>query len=766
MTAYARGTPTSPREEWQALRDHLRAVAERAQSLAGVFGAGDQTYLAGILHDLGKYRVEFQEYLAGQRAGGLDTAHAVYGAAVAWHRLGRPDLALAIAGHHASLHDLADLQERVSRADLATGESWRPLLAKLEAELGPIAAPLNPEAQDDERTRRRYEFLTRMLFSALVDADRLDAERWTNRRQTKADWERPVVRLDAAELLRLLNEARAAKATAGRHEHLNKLRNRVFDSCLHLGDSAPQGIFTLTVPTGGGKTLASMAFALSHARRHGLRRVIVVLPYLSIIEQNAQVYRSIFGSDCVLEHHSAVTLQETSDGEHPSSEMASRAAQAVENWDAPIIVTTSVQFLETLFAASPGRARKLHNVARSCVIFDEVQTLPTHMLDPTLDVLRELRTGFKVSFVLCTATQPAFRRTARLPSGLDPTEVLEIAPDPTRLFGELRRVRFHVVPPEERWTWRDLAERMLRSPQALCVLNLRRQAAAAWRALATLLDDTISSACPREALFHLSSAMCPAHRLGVLGLSDNAPVNNIKARLARREPCWVVSTQVVEAGVDIDFPVVFRARGPLDSVVQAAGRCNREGLLVDRHGQPCPGDVTIFTPEDEGLPPGVYRQATQITPPYLDPEKLVGDPSLFAQYFTELYGITATDHARCNDNTIQEDRAKFNFRRVAERARVIRDEGVPVVAPYGPAPRFIEAIRRVRFVDRRGLRRLQTYMVNLRVGPGSVFEKLREVGYLEKILPDGPELYFVAAKCYDPDLGVVVEGYSPEDLIA
>lgn len=755
-------------QKWQPLEEHLRNVAELASLFAQRCcpSATDFTKTArvtGLLHDLGKYRGEFQKYLQGQQSQGPDTAHAMYGAAAAWHRFQADDMAFATAGHHSGLHDCGDLDVLVNGTRFQAKQRYPDLLLRLQHEVRCLPSLEQMPTGDSENSRRRYEFAIRMLFSLLVDADRLDAEQWDTGHK------RNGTPFSVKALLPRLHAARSKKAGEHPPDALNLARNRLFDACIAAGENTSQGFFTLTVPTGGGKTLSSMAFALAHARRHNLRRVIVVIPYLSIIEQNAKEYREILGSDNVVEHHSAVETPESAgrrDDWHEPAE-ASPAEKAMENWDAPIIVTTSVQFIETLFARSPARVRKLHNVARSVVVFDEVQTLPTHLLEPTLDVIRELRLRWGVSVLFCSATQPAFRRSPAVTQGFESGEVTEIAPDPGGLYRQLQRVTYRIESQDHSWDWPRLAQEMIvaQRHQALCVLNLRRQTFEAWKTLQSALAEQGMDREAREGLFHLSSAMCPAHRLDIFGLSKSPPPNNVLSRLRDGKPCWVISTQLIEAGVDVDFPVVFRAMGPLDSIVQAAGRCNREGLLRDDDGRPTKGQVIVFHPADGGLPRGIYERATSITPDYLDPEQLAGDPSMFARYFGELYQISPTDHIRKGEHTIQQDRAAFNFRTVAEHARVIKDDSVSVIVSYDLAvEKLVCRVRGSGHFNRDTLRSLQRYMVNVRRGPHSDYEKLKD--RTEPLLAGVLDIPVLDKRCYDEHLGVVVKGFAPEDLIA
>jgi CRISPR-associated endonuclease/helicase Cas3 len=763
----------------QRLAEHLKGVADLAKGFAIAAVPANAAFaeaasLAGLLHDLGKYRDEFQTYLkAGDRAQRTtETAHSVYGAAAACFRFNSEAIAFAIAGHHSGLHDEEHLARLISGSKFKADARFPGLIHRAEptAQIGALPSPPMIEVDDTPEGRRRYEFLTRILFSLLVDADRLNSEKWEKDQALGQPWTRRAMEFHAECLLQRLQAAREERATGHAPDSLNKLRNDIFDACLNRGKESPQGFFALTVPTGGGKTLSSMAFALSHAKCHNLRRVIVVIPFLSIIEQNARDYRQIFGAGQVLEHHSAIERPESA---RPSDTdlieepyQATDADRAMENWDAPVIVTTSVQFIETLFAAATSRARKLHNIARSVVVFDEVQTLPTHLLEPTLDVLRELKHRYAVSFLFCSATQPAFKKSASLKRGFEPGELSEIAPNPATIYQNLQRVSYRIESVDERWDWKRIADRIIAHDQALCVLNLRRQAFETWQAVRQRLQEEGRDDL-KNGVFHLSSAMCPAHRLDVLGLSTTPPANNVNARLKAKKHCWVISTQLIEAGVDIDFPLVLRAMGPLDSIVQAGGRCNREGLLKDHAGKPCLGQVIVFYPEDNGLPPGIYAKATLITPNYLVTENLATDPDIFSNYFNELYQVTPTDHVRRGEHTIQQDRSEFNFRKVAERAKVIKDDTVSVIVPYGRAKQLIKSIKEDGPFDRdmHMLRRFQRYTVSLRRGPHSDLAKLEQVAALQPLLPGRLEIPVLSERCYDQHRGVVIENRAPDEFI-
>jgi CRISPR-associated endonuclease/helicase Cas3 len=731
------------------LSEHLRSVGELAARFASQMNLQlcETAQWAGLLHDLGKYREEFQAYLRGQRQSSHETHHAVYGAKLAAkHR--KTTLTFAIAAHHAGLHDTEMLRELLndSRYDF----NCLPELEKrFESEIGKLDLQFaNPDFTSD---KFRLELFTRMIFSALVDADFLDTEAHHRLRMRESVALEPGRRLD-----QLLAE-KNSKPSVG---ELNALRNRIFEQCLDAATQKP-GFFSLTVPTGGGKTLSGMAFALKHAQHYGLRRVIVVIPYLSIIEQNAAQYRRIFDpadEGIVVEHHSAVEPRRTdANEERPRNPLEKSPLEyATENWDAPIIVTTSVQFIESLFASRTSRCRKLHNIARSVVIFDEVQTLPSHLLNPLLNVLRELQRTYGVSFVFSTATQPAFRQSASVIEGFAKGEITEITQATAETFRRLQRVRYRFSAPVQTLRWSEIAAQMAEQRQALCVVNTRRHAFELWHELQRALPKS-----ERDSLFHLSSWMCAQHRFDLLGNDRSADAATIRARLKSGAPCRVVSTQLIEAGVDVDFPLVYRALAPLDSIVQAAGRCNREGRMIDAAGRPALGEVIIFTPEENRLPPGVYQTATGITSTLLQQtteQQLATDHELFGRYFTQLFAYTDQDA-----KDIQTLRAGFNFRSVAREAKVISDDTRPVIVSYRDGQKIVADIRdkgRENF-GKDDLRKLQRYIVNLRTYD---FQQLQALGQIEELFSNW-EIYVLSEASYDNSFGVILTQRSEEDFI-
>ncbi len=547
-----------------------------------------------------------------------------------------------------------------------------------------------------EAQQRSLELWSRMLFSCLIDADRLATEAFCNRADAAR---RGLQHSSVAELRQQLDRHLDSLQAANRPSAVNEMRRQVLSACRKAGEQDP-GIFSLTVPTGGGKTLSGMAFALRHAEQHGLRRVVVAIPFTSIIEQNAAVYRAVFGVDNVIEHHSNLDPEQ----ETEQNKFAS------ENWDAPVIVTTNVQLFESLLSNRTSRCRKLHNLARSVLILDEVQTLPAGLLHAIVEILGELSANYGSSVVLSTATQPALDQQV-LSVGFD--DVREIAPNPTTLFARSRRVAVDWTTHTDRSvSWRKLANLLAGEERVLAIVHRRQDA----RALAELL--------PEEGRFHLSASMCADHRKETL--------KRIEARLKEVGPCRVVSTQLVEAGVDLDFPVVYRALGGLDSVAQAAGRCNREGELEK-------GKVVVFR-APTSPPPGTPVKAMQTTESLLaerNGELDICDPTLFSQFFRQLYAKEPLDI-----HGLQVARSKLRFATVARKAKLIDDGFLhPVVVHWGAATERVEVLRRMEKPTKELLRGVQPFLVNVYE---KEFQRLTECGALEAIPIGAPVVQVLA----------------------
>ena len=632
--------------------------------------------LIGGWHDLGKYSTEFQRYLrnAASRGDGHSEEirgkvdHATAGAQYAVENI--PGLgvlmAFAIAGHHTGLmdwsssHSVAALKARLKK----TVPDWQTYAPqeRLSEHLPKSKLPRDGFA---------CAFLVRMLFSCLTDADFLSTEAFMNpAKSTHRMVESPKM-VQLAEHLQKYLERFSSPNTP-----VQRRRQEIVRDCLHATTQRP-GFFSLTVPTGGGKTLSSLAFALNHAAQHNLRRVICAIPFTSIIEQNAQAYREVFealGEDVVLEHHASL------DPEEPRV-MASRLA--AENWDAPLIVTTNVQLFETLFANRPGRCRKLHNIARSVIVLDEVQTLPVSLLKPSLAALQTLVVYHGCTVLLSTATQPALLKREAFDIGL--TGVREIVSNPQELYTTLKRV---AVRDAGQLSLEEVVTRLAQEEQSLVIVNTRRHA---WELYQRLQERMKGEGC-----FHLSALMCPQHRSGVL--------ETIKQRLNHKKSCRVVATQLVEAGVDLDFPVVYRSQAGLDAIAQAAGRCNREGK------QPSLGKVWVFTPEEASFTPkGELKQAAgharEIMRSVEHKDHFLSLKAM-EHYFRLHYwqkggkeglGWDQKGVMACFNmgRTIKEP-FLFQFRTAAEKFQWIEDSQQPVIVPWDQkAERVIQQLRAV-----------------------------------------------------------------------
>ena len=672
------------------LEEHLLAVAVLAAEFASVFNSQDWARLSGLWHDLGKFREKFQQYI--KSVSGYDAEahiegapgrvdHSTAGAIHAIEKLGMPGriIAYLIAGHHAGLPDwngeAASLFQRLENGK-AQGYLTEARLAEPDAVLLDQPPPASLPPKDGS-----LALWIRMLFSCLVDADFLDTEAFMNERRKDLRAGYPALN----ELLSAFDQYMNDKTANATDSPVNRIRAEVLRQCCEKA-TLPPGLFSLTVPTGGGKTLSSTAFALNHAMHHGKQRVIYVIPYTSILEQTAEIFRKIFGDENVIEHHSNLD---------PDKE-DSRSRLATENWDAPIIVTTNVQFFESLFAARTSRCRKLHNIVNSVVVLDEAQLLPPEFLAPILHVMQDLSQNYKVSFVLSTATQPAFSPRPRF-AGLK--NVQELMDDPDGLYVDLKRVEAEL--PQDfnaPRTWESIAEELQRYDSILCIVNSRADC------------RTLHALMPRDTI-HLSALMCGQHRSEV--------ITDIKQRLKDGISTRVISTQLVEAGVDMDFPVVYRALAGLDAVAQAAGRCNREGTL------PGMGKIVVFIPPKPAAP-GLLRKAQQSGQEIM--RLTEGDPltrerfeAYFRHYYVSLNSLDEENIIGLLDmhNRAEARRAEFSFRTAADKFQLIKEEGqTAVIVHYGESHNFIAALEASQNMEphqRRGvLRRLQRYTVNIR----------------------------------------------------
>ncbi|MEO5375362.1 MAG: CRISPR-associated helicase Cas3' [Alphaproteobacteria bacterium] len=654
-------------EHWEPLGLHLERVARLAGPYADTIGAPGWGRPLGLLHDIGKSCDAFQHRLAG----GPSIDHATAGgreAVARWGNLGRL-MAYALVGHHGGLPDFTDLERRLKNIVPAYD-------TKTVGELAP--PPLPPVLASVGAAEKQFplSFFVRMLYSCLVDADFLATECYFD--PGAALRRGPDSSPDMGALEDSLDGYLAGMEP--NETPINSLRAKVLERCRAMADAAP-GLFSLTVPTGGGKTLSSLAFALRHARRHELDRVIYVIPYTSIIEQTAAVFRSALPPGTVLEHHSNYRHPKDN-GTADEFDDRTRLRLAEETWDMPVVVTTTIQFFESLFTNRASRCRKLHNIARSVVVLDEVQLLPADFLRPCLAVVGELVRGYGATVVLCTATQPALRRSADFRAGL--TDVREIMTDPHSLHDQLRRVAVERL---GRLGDGALAEAMRGHPQVLTVVDRRRHAAELFR----LLGDVPGAA-------HLSARMCPAHRREKLAA--------IRQDLKDGRPCRLVSTQLIEAGVDVDFPVVYRAMAGLDSIIQAAGRCNREGRRAL-------GAVRLFEPDGWPLR-GEWHRRAEITRLLLDQVTDPLAPATIERFFRSLYADADLDHRKVLGTLLPDPRlANFNFKTAANLFRLIDTEMIDVIVPWDDEAHWVITAVRASDTPQAFLRDLQPYTVQL-----------------------------------------------------
>jgi len=721
---YAHSLEGKPPEEWQLLDEHLNNVAEMAEKCAAKFQSADWAWNAAWLHDLGKAADEFQAYLL--RGNSLDDSeydgtghgrvnHSSAGAAFAEEILG-PIIgvvnAYLAAGHHAGLPDfyssdtgrgalqvrLEEGKENLSRIRFAAEEIGKQL--QLNIKLPAFVKPYN------------FHFWVRMLFSCLVDADFLDTEDFMNQDQPKDRGRYPTL----AELNPFFDSHMQKMVSEATNTPVNAARQEVLAACKDAAKQEP-GFFSLTVPTGGGKTLSAMAFALDHAVNYGKNRIIYVIPYTSIIEQTVKILADIFRVENVIEHHSNLD---------PDKE-TQRSRLASENWDAPVIVTTNVQFFESLYVAKSSRCRKLHNIINSVVILDEAQLLPPELLDPCVEGMNQLVRHYGVTMVLATATQPAL-------SKLDlPREIIT---NPAALYERLKRTEIILPPNINNFTkWEDVAGRLQQHNQVLCVVNTRRDCYELYKFMP-------------HGTIHLSALMCGAHR--------SEAIQEIKQKLKVGLITRVISTQLVEAGVDIDFPVVYRALAGLDSIAQAGGRCNREGKLNAKGRL---GEVHVFVPP-KPAPRGLLLKGENTTRELFSlPDFNPQNPDEFTRYFNLFYSKVNDTGSRFKE-WLQKDVPYVHFRTAGNDFKLIDDQAQQsVLVNFGDSGKCLEELQRIG-PKRQNMRKLQRYSVNL---SRRDFEKAKMDGLLEEVWPG---LWcWIGRYDHHHGLDLFGSGWVPEDLI-
>lgn len=699
---YGHSLKGKDKSEWQLLKTHLYDTARQAKEFGEDAGVGDLAHTAALLHDIGKYSKAFQARLDGN---GRKVDHATAGAREvlnlfknkALEKTLATALAYCIAGHHTGLPDYGDSSDVDDAGTLLSRVEKKKLedFTAYKTEIDSASLVLKGRKLKTSNEAFSVAFMTRMIFSALVDADFQDTETFMGQVEKPRGGHASI-----RELCQTFNTA--IRKFDNPQGEINLKRTETLKTCVEKANSE-QGFFTMTIPTGGGKTLASMAFALNHAVKHDLKRVIYVIPFTSIIEQNAAVFKEYLGEDNILEHHSNFDWKKgnkatSEEADDETREALDKLKLASENWDIPIVVTTNVQFFESLYANKSSACRKLHNIAKSVIVFDEAQMLPREYLDPCMLAVKELVTNYGASAVFCTATQPALNK--RLPK----VNFTELTPNPQALFDFYKRVQVKNI---GKTADAELLEKIKEHEQALCIVNTRRHA----KGLFDQLD--------MDGSYHLSTLMCSTHRKQVL--------EEVRVRLKEGKPCRVISTQVMEAGIDVDFPVGFRALAGLDSIIQAAGRVNRE-MKRDV------SDVYVFDPETPFIKrtPLFIKQGAAFTESVIRKfEGQVDSKAAIEEYFNSLYyvqGKEAFDVKRilsCFDSGIE-----FEFKKAAEEFRMIDNNTVSVVIPYNEeAKNLIERARNHPYPFTFA-RQLQLYTVNIYE---KEFEKLQSKGVIETV---------------------------------
>ncbi len=764
---YAHSTTDPSRINWQLLKDHLKKVACLAAEFAEPFGAARAAHQAGLLHDLGKYTLAFQARLNGARE---RVDHSTAGAAVAEVLANRIDekimaqlLAYAIAGHHAGLPDklgegYSSLSERLKNfSDKTLDPIWR-------EEIAPDLTNLVPDFMkkaDKNRLCFTLAFLGRMIFSCLVDADYKETEHFYKGPRAEREW--PALQSILPELVEAFGHHMQGLRPNGpdASNPIQALRQDILTHVRTQAKIAP-GLFTLTVPTGGGKTLASLAFALDHAQAHGtLRRIIYAAPFTAIIDQTAQVFRKALGEqpgrEIVLEHHSSIEGEEKKSAT-PCDADSRRADKdklrlAMEDWAAPVVVTTNVQLFESLFAAKTSRCRKLHNIAGSIVILDEAQTLPLPLAAPATWALRELAEHYGCTIVLCTATQPAldenhFRDNEQfkaLPMGL-PLAGRELAPEPAELARKLARVQ---VRRAGEMNNAALVAALAGESQGLVIVNSRRHALALYRH---------AKEAGLNGLLHLTTRQYAAHRRMILA--------DIRKRLHDKQPCRVIATSLVEAGVDLDFPKVWRAEAGLDQIVQAAGRCNREGKRSLAESI-----VTVFTAPDYAPPPAI-RPLSAAMNRVADRHDNFLSLAAIEAFFRETYwlkgsGLDENDIWSCFRLSLPE--TVFAYRTAAEKFRMIENGMEPVIVAADDTARKLVKDLAIENIPSGALaRKLQPYIVQTPPRARAALIKSGHVYFAAESIRGDQFAVLGYDKLYTPEIGLLWEDpdyLASEDMI-
>lgn len=707
----------------QTVLEHAIGTANCAEKFASSFTVPIYGKILGLYHDIGKFSKEFQNYLLyGGVKGSVDHTGA---GSIEIFKTGLNSknptfflLAMCIAGHHGGLPDMGDNPKTSEKGTLLyrLNNSSFPDCAVYKEYLPSIKSEDVPDITKNLTAAFAQMFYVRMLYSCLVDADYLDTEVFL------AD--KTVLRsgfIDITKMKLLVDEYTSKFDPAS--SALNKMRCELLKQCKDAGSDNKQihkNLYTLTIPTGGGKTLSSLSFALNRAVLTGRQRIIYVIPYTSIIEQNAGVFKGIVGENNVVEHHMNVVYDDT-DG-------SNRKKLATENWDAPLIVTTNVQFIESIFANKPSKCRKLHNIANSIIIFDEAQMLPEDYLLPCVEVIKELSEHYNCCVVLCTATQPSLDK-------FFDNKALEIIDKPKFYYDVFKRTKIKIL---GKLTESELAAKLKKYSQVLCIVGTKRKA----QQIFELLKE-------EKNVYHLSTNMYPAHRKRIL--------EEVRVKLKNREVCRVISTSLIEAGVDVDFPTVYKEMDALDSIVQAAGRCNREGK---RNVE----DSIVYVFELEGNSNKLRLLEKQVTENILQEYEDISSPEAITAYFNKLHVLLAENlDKRKIFEFLKHGRQRFYFKTIASMVKIINDNTKSIFIPFDSNAKIIEQELRSGARTKELMRKMGAYCVNIyyqadNIHLESAYEKLLHNNKIE-ILDENITI-LVDDKVYDNKIGLIVDCYN------
>ena len=748
----------------QTLPEHIEGVAHHCALFlerAGLPELAPLGRLLAQLHDAGKAQPAFQRYIRGESA--AKAPHSAAGALLATglmyelskelqlKKLPRPSqlLAYAISGHHRGLYDYIELRKELKKKEIE--ERCTKTIGALPNIKSELQTWVEEHAESTESSLKELakrvgateqaQVLIRLLFSCLVDADFLDTEAFMDEERKERRHEATSGYAPLKTLRDRLTKHMEGFSTEGK---INEARRAFLNQCREHGRTCPKGYYSLFLPTGGGKTLSSMAWALETALNHKAQRIVYVIPYTSIITQTAGIFREIFGEENVLEHHSDISF--SGDEATQEAERYERTRLLAENWDAPIIVTTNVQFFESLFSHKVSRSRKVHSIANSVVVFDEVQMFPTEFLHPMLRLLEDLRWIYGTQLLFCSATLPPFDKDHsssfkkvndfhQLSDAIQP-----IIPEDLELFKVFDRVIYHLE--EKEYTTKELAEELAQHDSALCIVNSRRDASQLYQAL---LEEGKEA----QDVIHLSRNMCSAH------LKER--IAEVRQRLKADIPTIVISTQLIEAGVDIDLPIVYRAMSGLDSIVQAGGRCNREGK------RPAPGEVYVFSLSDSGKAFGAIAQGQNATRFLLDNDKEHTRSSIplelieayYDRYYASIESFDLKGIAESLYDVEEAKRWRFDFEQASQDFQLIDNVDRDLFVPYGKGKDLIEGLQKhTLYLNHRTMRELQQYHVAISKWR---YKELEEARLLSEVLVDretGKSILVLAPQGYDEALGV------------